>query len=284
MKQLLDYIVENYGVDRNSASSILLTLFTFLIGLFLTWLTSIIVKFIKRREYRKCLKLVIADFIKKCKRQHDINLTFFDQKGILQGENYSYSTVSNYGFKYLESLNVTDFTTNFLSVIKKKNAKRILKLFEIVEYIRVQKEQSQLMRSELFERFKNADTIYSTNLDALRKYHDDLVVKYKGESMEQNHESDFVIGIINIYNRWYKNGQNREIENTYNEIALEILNFSKKIKPNPMNRITIDYALECKLAYENMIHLDKLLRNDMQGSVWAYKKAYKLGDIILKGL
>jgi hypothetical protein len=171
-----------------------------------------------------------------------------------------------------------------LSVIKKKNAKRILKLFEIIELIRLHQEQLQTSRGKLFERYANADTVYSTNLSALRKFHDDLIVKYNEKTIEINHESDFVIGIISIYNQWYDNGQKKEIDNTYHEIALKILNFSKTIKPNPMNRITIDHALECKLAYENMLNLDTLLRNEMQESAWVYKRSYKLGGMILKGL
>ena len=54
---LINYLVQDLGVQPNVAVTIILSLFTFSLGFIITWTASGISKWVKRKNYKKSFKI-----------------------------------------------------------------------------------------------------------------------------------------------------------------------------------------------------------------------------------
>ncbi len=285
MKRIVDYLVHELGVDVNTASTLIITLFVFGLGMLLTWVTKTIISQIKRSQYRKCYKLIIKSFVKSCKKQYIHYSEFPNQDGFLEGTHYSFTYITNYSLKYLRSLDVTVFTANFSSFWKCKNGRRISKLLETVESIQNHIDVQKEFVDKLMAKLEKHNLQYESNLDFLRQMHDDIIVKHAGVPLKLiNDENKLIAAIHNIYNGWGEGGKKILMRETHKELVMPLLALAKTMQPVPMVRPVIDHAHQCNMAYNNIVNIDRLLKKQIYKSSIAYKMAYKIGEILLKHL
>ena len=81
LESLLNYLVQDLGVQPNVAVTIILSLFTCSLGFIITWTESGISNWVKRKNYKKSLKIVIKNFPESFQKQHLLLKTGSTQKG-----------------------------------------------------------------------------------------------------------------------------------------------------------------------------------------------------------
>lgn len=118
-KSIIGYWESQLGIQRSVVVTLILTLSTFSLGFIINWTASYIIRGVKKRRYRKSLKVIIADFLQSCNRQSKEFENILTQKGYLHGENYIIPNKSNFGQNYLTGLDISVFIENFSANFKK---------------------------------------------------------------------------------------------------------------------------------------------------------------------
>ena len=65
MKRIIDFLVNNYGIDANTAATLTITITIFFLGVTTTLFINYIINFIKRYYYKKSLKIIITEFSRR---------------------------------------------------------------------------------------------------------------------------------------------------------------------------------------------------------------------------
>src|SRR5205085_2526608 len=81
LKDLIEYLVHDLGVQPNVAVTIILSLVTFSLGFVITWTAAAVSKWTKRKNYKKSLKIVIKNFLEACQKQQQLLEVFSTHKG-----------------------------------------------------------------------------------------------------------------------------------------------------------------------------------------------------------
>ena len=212
MKRIIDFLTNDFGVDRNTAATLIITIFTFLIGLIATLLTNYIITKIKKRGYRKGFKVVIKDFIDSCKRQYKTFINPTAEQKVLEGEDFVIRIVPNSSLSYLSSIDKKDFIINFSSIFNKKRPKVISKLFYIIESVKVVNDETPKGIIILFDKYSVQEHIFQEHLDELRKINDQFINEILSPNFHSHPEKIFIENYLNIFKSWIENGQNTQLK------------------------------------------------------------------------
>lgn len=279
LKKLIDYLVQDLGVQPNVAVTIILSLFTFSLGFIITWTAAAISKLVKRKNYKKSLKVIIKHFLESCKKQYLLLEPFSSQKGFLHGENYNILIKSNFGQNYLSTLDIKTFIENFSSFFNKTRPGEISDFFEIVETVKTQKdtakEQIKIYYSNYDENLKK----YNEGLDGLRKLQDDLALEYNGKSIDAQLAS-YISTIVATFTKWKQGGGSTNIHVTNTEIVTPLFDTALSFPPNPISRKVIDHCIQCRAAVENISNVEGYMKDEIKTLRDMHKDAYERGTTI----
>jgi len=279
IKKLIDYLVQDLGIQPNVAVTIILSLFTFSLGFLITWTAGGISRWVKRKNYKKSLKVVIKHFLESCQTQYVLLGDFSKQKGFLHGENYKISIKSNFGQNYLSTLDIKTFIENFSSIFKKERAQEISDLFEIVETVKTSKdafkEQIKVYYSSYNENLKK----YNENIDSLRKLQDDLALQYNGKTIDAELAS-YIHSISCTFTEWKKNGANININATSTEIVSPLFETALAFPPNAISRKIIDNCSQCREAVENIANVERYMKDEIKALKDVHENSYEKGMLI----
>jgi hypothetical protein len=109
LKELISYLENDLNVQPDVAVTIVLSLFTFSLGYLITWSAAAVARIIKRKNYKKSLKVIIRNFLDSCQKQYLLLEDHKDQRGFLQGENFVFTIKTNFGQNYLSTLDIKTF-------------------------------------------------------------------------------------------------------------------------------------------------------------------------------
>jgi hypothetical protein len=284
MKKIINFLINEYGVDANTAATLTISIFIFLLGIIATLITNYIINQIKKNFYKRSLRLVIKNFFNSCKKQYKIHEESINQYAFMHGAEFTLKLVPNPSHTYLSSINVTEFITNFFSFFNKNRPRIITKLFEIVDLIRLANEIQKNTSEKINERYSAHEACYNENLDSLRKLNDEIINKLSTSNLTNDPSFPFMNVIFSVFKNWQDQAEPITIANTYNKIVLLLLNEGRKAEPNPYSQRLLDYCLKCDISYINMQKLDSLFRDNLRQLAQANKKAFKVGEIIIKSL
>ena len=280
LKKLIDYLVQDLGVQPNVAVTIILSLFTFTLGFIITWTAAGISKWVKRKNYKKSLKIVIKNFLKSCKKQHLLLETFSTHKGFLHGENYNISIKSNFGQNYLSTLDVKTFIENFSSIFKKTRAQEIADLFEIVETVKASKETFKEQIKVYYSSYDENLKKYNENLDGLRKLQDDLALEYNGKTIDAQ-LANYISTIVGTFTKWKEKGANINVHATNTEIVTPLFETALTLPPNLISRKIIDYCIQCRTSVENITNVEEYMKDEIKALKKVHEDSYNNGVTIL---
>ena len=279
LKAIIDYIVNNLGTDRNVAVTIIFSLLTVIVAQLFTWIAGLISKRKKRRGYKKSLRVIIRDFLKSCEKQYKEFEKFSEQKGYFYGEDYVISIAANYSQNYFEKLDISVFIENFYS-LKKTRAEEISEFFELIEKVRVSKVYLRDTLAICYEGYtKNLD-LYNTNVDSLRRLHDNLSIRFDGHPVDENF-ANYLDSIVVIFKNWVDTGAVLNMQSTLDNLINPLFEQAKSSRPrNLLAQEIIEYCLKCRFAAENMKRYEALLKKTISESMEVHKTAYSRGKII----
>ena len=282
INKIITAIADGSGIPRNTAATIMLTLFTFCLGYILTWGASYIVKLKKRWLYKKSLKIIIADFLKSCEKQYLEFEKFPTQVGYLNGDNYTVSIASSYSHNFLAKTDITVFIENFSSIWHKGRAKEISQLFEYVEKVVVVKQTLKEVVAFTHKMYSENFHVYNENLDNVRKLCDNMVYELTQRDPNIVAPSDYEISILNVFKKWKENGSITHINTTLNELVNPMYEQAIKTSPSLISKNVIDYTLKCRLAVINIKSYEKYLKESVAESLEVHKKVFTGGSEFVK--
>lgn len=280
LKKLIDYLVQDLGIQPNVAATIILSLFTFVSGFIITWIAAGFIKWVKRKNYKKSLKIIIRNFLESCKIQYVVLENFKEQKGFLHGENYHISIKSNFGQNYLSTLDIKTFIENFSSLFNKTRAEEISDLFELVETVKTSKDTFKEQFKAYYSNYEENLKKYNENLDGLRKLQDDLILEYNGKAIDTALYG-YVSSIVSTFSKWKESGANTNIYVTNTEIVSPLFEKALVTPPNPISRRIIDYSIQCRTAVQNISNVEAYMKEEIETLKNVHKNSHEKGIAIL---
>jgi hypothetical protein len=279
LKNLIDYLVQDLGVQPNVAVTIILSIFTFSLGFIITWIAAAISKWIKRKNYKKSLTIIIKHFLESCRKQYLLLEPFSSQKGFLHGENYNISVKSNFAQNYLSTLDIKIFIENFSSFFNKTRAQEIADFFEIVETVKTSKETAKEQIKTYYSNYDENLKKYNDGLDGLRKLQDDLALEYNGKTIDSQLEN-YIFSIVATFTKWKQGGSSTNIHVTNTEIVTPLFDTALSLPPNPISRKVIDHCIQCRIAVENISNVGGYMKDEIETLKKVHKDSYERGTTI----
>ncbi len=281
LKCIIDYLVNELGVSSAVAPNIVVTLTTFILGFLITWTTGYVSRVIKKYKYRGILKVIIRQYLERCKLQIEELDNFAKQNGFLYGDGYTITIASNFSQNYLSNLDVKVFVENFSSIFKRGRAKQVAELFELIEKIKYSRELLNNMIDKVDERYKEQSKIYDDNLTGIRKLQEDLDLKYNGKQIGIEFEL-YLKSIPTAFKNWIDKGSSTKMIDTVNDIVNPIYDSSVKARINDVSREMIDFTLNCRQAVINLKKGEEVLREQIIHTKVIFEKSHKNGVEILE--
>ncbi|MDP4265557.1 MAG: hypothetical protein Q8941_23740, partial [Bacteroidota bacterium] len=242
LRRIIDYLVNDLGVNRDTAVTIVVSLLTFASGYLITGSIKLSTKWKKQLTYKKILRIIISDFLKLCKKQRDVFEAFSKESGFTHGNNFNISTVPNFSHNYLTSVDVNVFIENFSLFFSKKRATQISEFFELVETVKSSKAALRENINMAFSSYNSNLITYNQNLHSLERFKDSLWVEFNGKPLSDNFIK-YLDTICNSFIEWGKNGKSTNIHNTYTQIIQPILENLRLLPPNHLSHQAISYCL-----------------------------------------
>jgi hypothetical protein len=280
LNQLIQFFQKDSGADANTAFTVIVTLFTFSVGLFTAWVAKTLSKLRKRVLYKKSLKMIINDFLNSCQNQHLAFKIVSSQEGFSKGNDYNIPLLPNVSQNYLAKLDINIFIENFSSIFHKNRDSEISELFEAVEVIKINKELLKELVNFTYAKYETFLNKYNENIEAISILHDGLVLKYSGVEVSDEFAL-YVHKIFAVFNEWKKNGSNNKITSTYNELIKPILDIAKSSIPSQSSSDALIFCLRGELAFTNITNIENLLRTKLQESMEIHKDVYERGLLIM---
>ncbi len=261
MQKIIEYF-KNLGVDANTTATILITIFTFSVGLFATWLAGQIKSCKEKKSYKKSLLLILKDFSKTCENQMKVVTASLEKAGLHSGNDFIINYIPIGTLDYLNKIDFTVFLENFEPIFyKQKYSKAVSKLFSLIAQIKVQNDSIVGYSKILFEDYRKHENKFYDKVYKLRQIHDELGVNFNGKPIVQNSGGELIQGYFQIFGDWMKNGEKTDFKSEQNEIVLKILEINKKFQDIPLILQTNDIALKADAAYINIVKIDGMLKN-----------------------
>jgi len=284
MKKIIDFLVSEYNVDRSTAATLIITIFIFISGILTTLLINYLINRVNRFYYRKSLKIIIADFLKSCKKQSKIHFESIAQKVAMDGKDFTVKIVPNPSHSYLSSIDISEFTRNFMSICNDKRPKVISKLFELVESVKISEGVLDKTLELASEKYSVHEITYYDNLDELRKINDELINQVMKADSENNPLLDFIRNYLFVFRDWQDNGRDTRIKITFNQLVQPILQLARNTEQNLYSQSIFNYCLKCDISYINMEKLNKIITAKVRDVAHINRRAYRVGGKILSSL
>jgi hypothetical protein len=285
MKEIIQYIVVNFGVDSNTSSSIIITLFVFLLSQILIGLSKFVRRLREKNEYKKSMLFVIKDFARTCEKQYSVTLKSVKSISSTSEINISFSTIALNSIDFLNNLDLNIFFQNFNKVWKPRlYSKSVSKLFSIINQIKVLNDNESDVFYKYMENYTRYQDSYNENIIKLREIRDELGLKYNGQPVVNRH-LEFVVHYNYIFETWVANGQTLNYKSTYANIVLNIVELNKAFQDVPIILDINKYVTNCRRAYNNMINQERILESNFLHFAYSHRSAFKvINKIIIPNL
>ncbi len=281
LKKLIDYLVNDLGVERDTAVTVILTLLTFACGYLITGIIKFIARWKKQTNYKRTLKIIIEDFLSLCEKQSKVFEQFSTEKGLIEGSNFNIKVVPNFNQNYLSGIDVSIFIENFSLFFNKGRARQISSFFEIVESVKYSKVALKETIGMALSSYQKSLVVYNQNLHNLERLKDSIPANLNGVQVDSALDP-YINAIYDPFIQWTKNGKISHIKTTYTEIVRPTLENYRVLTPTPLSHEAITYCLLCDGAYIDISNAENLIKEQVAESAITYKKAFENGSRLAK--
>ena len=164
---------------------------------------------------------------------------------------------------------------------KKELFKISNKLFRLRDKIHFQHETLKELSALYADNFRTTENIYQENLYELSKMHDELSKYMNTKSFNQNNASEWYSCYFTIFGEWFRNGGNKDVAVTHNQIVLKIITLNKLYRYIPFVIQTTESALRCDIAFNNILALNKSLKVNIESFAFYHRLTYKIINLVL---
>lgn len=244
----------------------------------------IVYRFRQRRQV-KALNRDITDLLKDAQRVSRTQytgafqylLSFSKSKG-----NDTGGFLSSLSLPQCISRPASFLTGDIIAVKNQGNSKTGGKLFRLRDEIWYQFNSLQEYVQHYKDEVKLNESSYLENIVELSKMHDELGRYMNNKNFDKSNGSEWYEGYFAIFGAWFQNGADKDTETTYNEIVLKIIALNKLYRFIPFVIQTTTCSLNCVTAYNNIVTLNKLLKEKILQYAYYYKFSYKTLRLILQ--
>ena len=100
-------------LTQTQQRTIFITLFTFSVGLFISWVAGQLKAFKEKKSYKKSVLLILNDFSKTCERQVKVVTKSLNKAGLKNGNDFIIDYVPFGTLEYLSKIDFNIFIKNF---------------------------------------------------------------------------------------------------------------------------------------------------------------------------
>jgi|GEM_PF-1438774 len=174
--KLINFLCQTFGTDKNTAATILVTIFTFTGGIIITILFKMIEGILDRRNHRKLLKLNVLNLLKGIFRQASAYDKLSKQLKIDHNGSFNFSQKSISAIGVLEQLGYKKLHSSLFNGIEnirfKNHAKKRIAfndLWSVVEFLKVFHQSSFAVMKEFLELNLRANELRNKSLGNANK-------------------------------------------------------------------------------------------------------------------
>ncbi len=281
MKYLINYFIE-FGVDINTAATAIITLLIFISGLIVTWISKTLLELKEKRTYRKCMILILEDFVKSCEKQNRVVNESLQYASLLNGNDFIIKYTPIGTLDYLSKIDFSIFLKNFEPILTtNRYVKAISKLFEIIAQIKIQNDSLRNTAEAYMKEYKIHEKSFYDNLVHLREIHDKLGIELNGKKVTKNDETLFIQEYFRIFSHFSKPNVNLDIRTSYENVICPILELNKN-NDTEISFTISNYALKCDIAYKNIEKIESHLKIIFSDFTSFHRRTARLTKIIIK--
>jgi GH25 family lysozyme M1 (1,4-beta-N-acetylmuramidase) len=85
-----------------------------------------------------------------------------------------------------------------------------------------------------------------------------------------------------IFGDWFRNGADKGLETSYNDIVIKILQLNKAHKNIPLAFQANEFALKCEMAYAAIGRMETALLERLNGFAWHHRLAVRMTTLVIK--
>lgn len=156
-----------------------------------------------------------------------------------------------------------------------------IKLFRLRDKLKFRQEALKEFSVLYASNIKTSENIYQENLYELSKMHDELSKYMSNKSFDQNNASEWYACYFTIFGEWFRNGGNKDLTVTHDQIVLKIITLNKLYRYIPFVIQTTECALRCDIAFQNIKTLNKSLKEKIQSFAFYHRLAYRIISLVL---
>lgn len=257
INNIQEWVVSTFGIDRNTSATILITLFVFVAGLFITLLFDAVKAGMIRRMRRRIVLLNIKDFIKEVGVQSgsyqkfQMQVTAMGDKTLafLRSDISQISALKEVGYENMFSA----FFPGFGFLNSKMRLRAFSKLWQIIEVISYWQARSFKDYEDFLIQYNQFNDKRNEALSGYLRFIEPILLEAHGQMIDAT-LSSFLNKVQAIHSNWQKQKSRRVPGIAHTTLVRPLLDLNKEYKNSivlEMNR----FLLASSLHYENIKNL-----------------------------
>lgn len=277
-----DYLVKHFGIDRNTAATIIITIVVFGAGVLTTLLVDFFRTWYRRKMVQQVLKLNLRDFSKKLSKQAKIFFKTapqfnFDKRGPLETSRVEISQISSLReIGYDQSFQAFFYGIYNISFFGRKlRVKAFNKLWDTVSSISFWHEKSIKDFDFFLEHYNAYNEKRNTAIKGYMGTIEPIFIDSKGKGVPAPF-GQYLQGVDAIHVNW-QGLQNRTLPHIIQRnLVLPVMILSRKNQNLPLANTLNAYLLDASIHYENMSNLQSVTRQQYLYYYSLFKGSSKL--------
>lgn len=211
--RLIDLLKEWFGIDGNTAATIVITLSIFILGYVVNGINNAVSVFIKRRNYRKIFSDVIETVASNIGLQSKMFHKSSENVNIMNPDDYVVKTITITHLDNVDKLDFKDIYNAHFSgienIFNKKKLKAFNKVFGRLSLIKGIEGRLASQMSSFDERFHEHEQQWNEFIEKLRQLTDAITAATNGVNAPQA-VANYLEGMDRIILRWQQMPNRKE--------------------------------------------------------------------------
>lgn len=203
--QLIDFLKELFGIDGNTAATLVITLSVFILGYIVNGLNNLMVGYIKRRNYRKIFNDIVGTIANNIGLQANMFQSSASNVNIKNLGDYHVKIITITHLDNVDKLDFKDIYNAYFSGIENVFSKKKLKAFnKVFGRLSLIKGIEMKLASEMntFDtKFHEHELRYNESIEQLRQFTDSISAATNGTTLPTP-VANYLEGMDRIIYRW----------------------------------------------------------------------------------
>lgn len=257
MIDILEHIQQVFGINVDTAATIIITLIVFITGQLLLYITNFIKRFFERRSIKKLFIKVLEAAIRTIRKQEESYIGVINNMTFENLPNLTQKRSEFYHLDLLKELSYPKIHSSFFSglgnILRTKanlKSKAFVKSWEVMNGLDFWTQQGYDQINFYADKYNEHDKLRSNAMKGLRQYVDKMALAVDGKKVDKlTHE--YLTAFYETDTEWKKT-MDRRPHVVHRKLVLPMRILNRKYRNLSVTQDLNNYLLEATFQYECM--------------------------------